>query len=413
MSLRIAVLCPHFQPDTAPTGAVMTRIVDELVARGHEVHVITALPWYRDHAIAPGWEGKWIRREVTAWGSITRVYPFPGDDKTNLLRRALGFLGFTVLAAVGGARGGRVDAVLSMSPPLTNGTLGWLIRLIRRGVYVFNIQDIFPDAAVQSGAISATSTLGRIVIPVARWLERFSYHRADAVTVLSADLQANVTAKMRPGAAGRVRVIPNFVLTDEIRPLDRHTTYRDELGIGDETVVLYAGNVGFSQSLEMLLYAARRLPQVTFLINGEGGAKTSLIAAAADIPNVRFGGYQPMERLSEVLATGDIHVVPLKRGLGNVSVPSKTYSILAAGRPVVAAIDPGTEVPRILVASKAGIAVPADDQNAFTSALRELVDNPTRRAEMGVAGRQWVESAASPAAVAAAYEALFFELLGA
>ena len=410
MSLRLVVLCPHFEPDTAPTGAVMTRIVQELAALGHEIQVITALPWYRDHAIAPGWQGRWIRREATSWGSITRVNPFPGANKTNLLRRAGGFGGFTLLAAVASLRGGRVDGVLAMSPPLTNGLLGWFIHLVRRGPLVFNIQDVFPDAAVQSGAISKDGRKGRMIIAVARSLERLSYHRSDAVTVLSEDLQANVAAKVKPNFVKNVRVIPNFVLTEQLRPLDRLTDYRCEIGIGDEVVVLYAGNVGFSQSLDLMISAARALPHATFLINGEGVAKAALVAAAGGLANIRFGDYQPIERLPELLATGDLHVVPLKTGLGNVSVPSKTYSILAAGRPIVAAIDAGTEVPRILAASNAGLAVPPDNADAFVSALATLIDDPQRRATMGANGRAWVLQAASPAAVARAYAQLFHEV---
>lgn len=413
--LRLAVLCPHFEPDTAPTGVVMTRIVREFVAAGHEVHVITALPWYRDHAIEAGWGGRLIRRETTSWGSITRVHPFPGNDKANLLRRALGFLGFSALAGWCGIRGGRVDGVLSMSPPLTNGLIGWAMKVVRRAPLVFNIQDVFPDAAIETGAIT-----NRTMISVAYWLERVSYHRADAVTVLSTDLRDNVVAKIQrrhgakaSSAADRVRVIPNFVLTDEIRPLDRLTRYRRELGIGHEPVVLYAGNVGFSQSLELMLDAARALPEATFVINGDGAAKTSLMRAAAGLANVRVGGYQPMDRLAEVLATGDVHVVALRAGLGRVSVPSKTYSILAAGRPVVAAIDPGTEVPRILADSGAGIAVAPDEPTAFVDAVATLLADPARREAMGHAGRAWVERAASPASVASAYEALFRELAAA
>ncbi|MEY2415373.1 MAG: colanic acid biosynthesis glycosyl transferase WcaI, partial [Ilumatobacteraceae bacterium] len=113
--LRIAVLCPHFAPDTAPTGEVMTRIVTELAALGHEVDVVTALPWYRGHAVEDGWEGKWVRRERTEWGSIIRVNPFPGSDKRNLVRRAAGFVGFSALAGLTSLRGGRVDAVIAMS----------------------------------------------------------------------------------------------------------------------------------------------------------------------------------------------------------------------------------------------------------------------------------------------------------
>lgn len=399
--LRLAVLCPHFAPDTAPTGEVMTRIVHELVALGHEVHVITALPWYREHRIEAGWEGKWVRRETVDWGSITRVNPFPGTDKRNLLRRAAGFAGFNVLSGLASLRGGRVDAVIAMSPPLTIGLTGWVTHLVRRGPLVFNIQDIFPDAAVETGAIT-----NRRIIAVARWLERVSYHRAAAVTVLSDDLRDNVVAKVKRSYRERVHVIPNFVDTEFIRPADRMTPYRAELGIGQEPVVLYAGNVGFSQSLEMVVDAARDFPGVTFLINGDGAARASLVERAAGLGNVRFNGYQPKDRVPEVLATGDIHLVPLKKGLGRVSVPSKTYSILAAGRPVLAAIDPGTEVPRMLEASGGGRAVAPDDPAAFTAALAEMLADLPAAAAAGAAGREWVLGAASPAAVARAYERL-------
>jgi colanic acid biosynthesis glycosyl transferase WcaI len=156
--------------------------------------------------------------------------------------------------------------------------------------------------------------------------------------------------------------------------------------------------------------AARRLPRATFVVNGDGAARATVEAAAAEIPNVRVAGFVPDDRLVELLATGDVHVVPLRRGLGAVSVPSKTYSILAAGRPVVAAIDRGTEVPRLLAASGAGVAVPPDELDPFVAALAALVDDPERAAAMGRAGREWVKGIASPAAVAAAYEALITAL---
>ncbi len=403
--LRIVVLCPHFAPDAAPTGEVMTRIVSELAELGHQIHVVTALPWYRGHAVEPGWEGKWVCRETTAWGSITRVNPFPGGDKRNLARRALGFAGFSALAGLASLRGGRADAVVAMSPPLTMGLTGWGTHVFRRGPLIFNIQDVFPDAAVETGAIT-----NRWIIAAARRLERISYHCAAAVTVLSDDLRENVAAKMQTSRRGDVRVIPNFVDTEVIRPQDRMTSLRRELGIGGETVVLYAGNVGFSQSLEMVVEAAKAMPSLTFLINGDGAARASLHDLGAGLANLRFSGYQPIERLAEVLATGDIHLVPLKAGLGRVSVPSKTYSILAAGRPVLAAIDQGTEVPRILADSGGGVCVPPDDLAAFTDALRSLAGDPAGRDRMAVAGRRWVERAASPAAVARAYADLIVEL---
>ncbi len=403
--MRLVVLCPHFEPDTAPTGEVITRIVHELARRGHRIDVVTALPWYRHHAIEPGWTGRRVRHEQRPWGRIARVDPFPGKDKRRIVRRAAGFVGFSALAGVQAARGGRVDAVLAMSPPFTMGLTGWGAHLLRRGPLVYNVQDVFPDAAIATGAITDAR-----LITVARRIERLTYRMARVVTVVGEEMRANVAAKMPAGRAGDVVVIPNFVDTEAIRPLDRNTALRAQLGIGDEPVVMYAGNIGFSQSTEMIVEVARRMPDVTFLVNGGGSGLPALRDASAGLANVRFNGYEPKERIAEVLATGDVHLVPLRAGLGSVSVPSKTYSILAAGRPVVASIDPGTEVPRLLTASGAGVAVAPDDPDALHAALVELLADAPRRAAMGAAGRAWVEQHASPAAAADAYEALFRRL---
>ncbi len=404
--LRLVVLCPHFAPDLAPTGVVMTRIVSELAARGHELHVVTSLPWYRNHAIEPGWGGRLWRTEKTEWGSIIRVHPFPGKSKSNLLRRALGFIAFSYAVGIRSVHADglpfKVDGVLAMSPPLTLGLTGWFTKIIRRAPLVFNIQDVFPDAAIQTGAIS-----NRKIIAAAKWLERMSYQRSDAVVLLSQDLRANIANKIDKRFHQRLHVIPNFVDTYAITPQNRMTAYRSELGIGDQLVVMYAGNVGFSQSLNLVVDAAAKFPDVAFVINGDGAARKKLEEDCAQLTNVYFGDYQPIERLSEVLATGDIHLVPLRAGLASVSVPSKSYSILAAGRPMLAAIDPGTEIPNMLQQSGAGVAVEPDNSTAFIEALRQLVSGREQLREMGSRGRAWVETHASPASVAARYEAIF------
>ena len=404
--LRIAVVCPHFAPDSAPTGVVMTRVVNELVALGHEIHVVTSLPWYAKHRVEPEWQHvRWrTRTRLEPWGSVTRLDPFAGDDKRNLLRRAIGFLGFSVTAAVAGvrvARGRRLDAVFVMSPPLTLGVTGWVIARVRRAPLFVNVQDVFPDAAVESGAITS-----RTVIALARRLETWVYARAEVVTVLSDDLADNLRAKVPAHRAWRIRTIPNFVDVEAIRPLDRMTDYRRELGLDDRPVVMYAGNVGFSQSLDLMIDAARALPDVWFVINGDGAARRDLESRASDLPNLVFGDYQPAERLPEVLATGDVHAVLLKRGLGRVSVPSKTYSIMAAGRPIVAAVDPGTEVTRLVERSVGGTCVPPDDSSAFVAAVRDMVSDPDRVRSMGRSARTHVEAEASPTAVAMAYATL-------
>src|SRR4051812_26196140 len=217
--MKLLVLSPPFEPDAAPTADVISRIVGELAERGHQVHVVTALPWYANHAIEPGWTGRLVRRQLTPWGSITRIHPFP-SDKRSIARRALGFGAFSGLAAVVASVGGRVDAVLSMSPPLTLGLTGWVASRLRRAPLVFNIQDVFPDVAIELGKLPSWA------IRPSQWLERFSYHRADAVTVLSVDLRDNLVAKVDPRHRSKIRVIPNFVDTAQIAPQPDDTEYR-------------------------------------------------------------------------------------------------------------------------------------------------------------------------------------------
>jgi colanic acid biosynthesis glycosyl transferase WcaI len=272
---------------------------------------------------------------------------------------------------------------------------------------VFNVQDVYPDVAIELGALENKALMG-----AARRLEAFCYDHADATTVLSEDLRDNVRAKARHPE--RVHVIPNFVDTTFVRPMDKENAYRREFGLEGRRVVMYAGNVGLSQSLDTVLECAGALgyeEDVVFVINGQGAARAELEQHARGLTNVRFVDMQPPDRLPELLAAADIHLVPLRKGLARSSVPSKTYSILAAARPLVASVDPGSEVARVVERSRAGVAVPPEDAEALTKAVRTLLDSTEEMQRMGEAGRAWVESWASPAAVAESYEGLFDRLL--
>jgi colanic acid biosynthesis glycosyl transferase WcaI len=414
--MRVLAICPHFEPDTAPTGVVMTRIVRELLGLGVDVDVVTSLPWYRNHAVEPEWRGKPMRRAIEPGLTVTRLHPFP-SNKGNLVARSVSFGAFTVEAAAWAvARGGRPDVVFAMSPPITLGMAGYLAAKRWRAPLVFNIQDVFPDAAVASGAIT-----NQRVIRTAERLELSLYRKSAAVTVLSEDLAENVSNKLGrsgrgPGRSPRIEVIPNFVDTQAIQPADRATPYRDEFDLGDRVVVMYAGNVGHSQPLDLVLDAARHYrdrDDVVFVINGNGSERERLEAAAHDLTNVRFVDFQPAERLSEVLASADIHLVLLHEGLAAASVPSKMYSILAAGRPILASVDRGTEVQRTLETSNGGIATDAGDTDGFHRGLGLLIEQRQRREEMGTAAREWVEQWHAPRQVAEQYLALFAAVQGA
>lgn len=406
MSVKIQVLCPHFEPDSAPTGEFMSAIVNNLGERGHELHVVTALPWYREHAVEEGWGGKLIQTETRSWGEIARVHPFP-TDKRNIGARAAAFAGFTAVG-LGTAVLDRFDPdiVFAMSPPLSLGLAGWLAAERRRVPFVFNIQDVFPDVAIETGTISNPK-----VIAAAKRLERFVYDRSDVVTVLSEEMQRNVDAK----TTSRTEIIPNFVDISTFEPQPLENSYRSEYGLEGQTVVMYCGNVGFSQSIELLADAARQLRHIenlTFVVNGGGSAIGEVQRRAEGLDNFRVIPYQPVERVPEVLAAADIHVIPLRKGLAWSSVPSKLYKILAVERPVIASVDEGTEVGRVVVEAGAGYAVPPDDPAPLVAKIESLLADESGRSAMGRSGRAWVEQWTTPARAAEQYEAVFNSLVG-
>lgn len=409
-ALRILVLCPHFEPDLhAATGEVMTRLVQALGARGHTLDVVTSLPWYRDHDVEPEWRGRPVRRERTGFGSVTRVWPFP-TDKGRLAARGVAFVAQTALSIAVGVTRRRPDVVLSMSPPIFFGSAGGLLARRFRVPFVFNVQDIFPDVAIELGMLTNDR-----VIDLARRHERRLYRRADAVTVLSEDQAANVRSKLPAEAHGRVRIIPNVVDTGRVQPVDRLTEYRRQHEIDEDTmVVMYSGNVGLSQSFGLVEAAARRFAgrrDVLFVINGEGAARRAVERWAAELPNVLVTDFAPRHQVSDVLGSADLHLVLLSTGLARSSTPSKLYGILAAGRPVLAAIDRGSEADRIVTEAGAGAVVPPDDPPAFIAALESLLASPDDLAAMGGRAHDYAGRMSTPEQQAEAYETLFGQVI--
>lgn len=409
--MRLLVITPHFAPDTAPTGVIVSALVDEWCRLGHDIHVVTSLPWYQEHRVVDGWRARAILRGRHGPAVVTRLYPFPvRKDRTGW--RAAAFCAFTALAAVAAAAArGPFDAVVALSPPITLAFAARLAALRHDCPLILNVQDVFPDVAVTVGELKSPW-----LVRLAGRLERSAYRTTNAITVVSTDLEANIRVKLadipHPPV---VETIPNFTDTANLRPLDRITDYRVEHGLGDRTVVMYAGNLGHSQSLDLVVEAARRhrhRDDLTYVINGGGVRSQDLAAVSSELPNLVVVDYQPVERLAEVLATADIHAVPLRAGLASASVPSKVYSVMAAGRPVVASVDPGSEVARMVIDAGAGLVVPPDDPDAFVAAVEYLGSEVELRNRMGIAGRAWVEKCQSSAVVAYGYMDLVERLNG-
>ena len=189
--MRLLVISPHLEPDTAPTGVIVSAILEELNQLGNEIHAVTSLPWYEKHEVEKNWKGKglqkFIRTDNEKYGRVTRCYPFPASKKS-LIKRGLGFIGFTAMAAISTLfTRKKFDAVLTLSPPLTLGLVGWIASRRHRCPHILNVQDVFPDVAIQVGAITSPQ-----MIRIFKKLERLCYKKSAAISVLSEDLAENV-----------------------------------------------------------------------------------------------------------------------------------------------------------------------------------------------------------------------------
>lgn len=408
--MRILLLTLYYKPDVAANAVIMTELAEELSALGHSVTVVTTFPHYKGNVIDERYQGKLIQREMQDDIEIIRTYLYTSPNKQSLLVRFLNYVSFNLLSTLAGLFSGPQDVILAPSPPLTIGFSAYIISLFKRIPYIYNVQDIYPDVVIKLGILTT-----KWVIRFSRWLERFVYKRARHITVLSQGFKANLLAKGVPEE--KLTIIPNFVDTDFIRPLSQENSFRDRFDLKDRFVVLYAGNLGHSQNIEDVLESAQRLEMqedIVFVIVGNGSRKPELKALASkmDLSNVHFIPFQPREDVPQIYAAADVCLVPLKKDIARDSVPSKAYTIMASGRPIIASVDPGSDAWSLVQAAECGLCVEPENSQSLAEAIRTLYHDPDLRARLGRNGREHVVANYTRRVVARQYDELLRLVVG-
>jgi colanic acid biosynthesis glycosyl transferase WcaI len=374
-----------------------------LVQRGHQVTVITTVPHYPSGRVPDSFRGKWIWRSEEQGVKVIRV-GLPSVKRANLAQRLLQFSCYQ-LGAIWAGRSEKYDAVFVANPALWIWLpFTWFV-VLRRKPSIFSIYDLYPDVGVVLGIFHH-----RPVIATVAALERFCLNRSVIVRIISESFRPGLRALKVPDA--KMALVHDYVDTDLIRPLPRDNPFAREHGLADRFVLLYAGNLGLSQGLEHVLVAAERLagcPELRFVFVGDGGGRDLLVARTEQLhlANVQFIPFQPRARLPEVLASADISLITLRRGIGAGSMPSKAFSILASGRPVLASVDPGSETWKLIERAGAGLCVPPEDPAALVDAILTLKQNRALRERLGINGRIWAEQHHSPESAAEQFEKLF------
>ena len=416
---KILLLTLVFAPDGVSTAVLMTELAQELQAAGHEVTVLTTTPHYNvelearaRQPLTPHW-GRWLyRSELDGIPVYHAAIPVKGD---RVGARLLDYLRFHLISTLAGLFAvGHYDLLLVPSPPLTIGLSAWLLGLLRRVPFIYNVQEIYPDVAVSLGVLR-----NRQVIRALEGLERFIYGRAREITVISEWFRRRLLEKGVPEA--QLTVIPNFVDTDFMQPQPVSARPRNDFArqhdLVDKFVVLYAGNIGLTQGFETILAAAqalRHLPDLRFVIVGDGTRRAWLAEqlASTDLANVLLLPYQPRSVVPQIYGAADLCLVPLKRGTAQETFPSKIYTIMAAGRPVIAAADPDSELAWVVEHAGCGWSVPPDDAGALATAIADAYVQRATLPYHGQQGRTYVLANHSRHAVTHHYDTLIRQMLG-
>ncbi|MBA1146050.1 glycosyltransferase WbuB [Ectothiorhodospiraceae bacterium WFHF3C12] len=408
--MRILIHAINFSPELTGCGKYTGEMAEWLAGEGHEVRVVTAPPYYPDWRVWSGYSSVSYRHERHERHEGLRVWRCPlwVPRRPGSLARIIHLASFALssLPVMLCQVFWRAELVIVVAPTILCAPAAWLAARFSGSPCWLHVQDFELDVAMGLAGVGRSQTrriTGRI--------ERYLMRRFDVVSTISERMLSRLADK---GVDPESRALfPNWVDTGSIFPLDGPSPMRQELGIGmDQVVVLYAGNMGRKQGLEILIEAARALEgdsSITFVLAGAGAAREELEEAARELTNIRWLPLQPIERLNQLLNLADIHVLPQRADAADLVMPSKLTGMLASGRAVVATAAPGTQVARVV--EPCGEVVSPGSSQELAGALRALAVDEARRQELGRKARDYAVDALGQHSVLAGFVSRARELV--
>jgi colanic acid biosynthesis glycosyl transferase WcaI len=405
-----------FAPDSNSTAILLSEMARRLRHFGHDITVLTTTP--HNNAALDALTSKLLKPK---WGRLLLQSTYEGIPVYHARVRAKGsrifvrffdYIRFPVLATMAGICLCKpFDLVFACTPPPTLGLGAVIVAAFRRRPLIYNVQEIYPDIAVSLGVFK-----NRALIQLIEWLERLIYTRAEVVVVISECFRQKLLAKGVPEE--KLRVIPNFIDVDFIQPLSRVNSFSVEHALINQFVVLYAGNLGLTLDLETIIGAADKLrlvQEICFLIVGDGVRREWFVESLerSGAMNVRLLPQQPWSEVPKIYASSDVCVIPQRPGTAYGTFPSKIYTIMAAGRPVIVSAESDTELASIVTHAQCGKVVPPGNPAALARAIMNFYEEREGLAEMGRRGRNFTVQHHSAQVVAQQYHKLAREIVSA
>jgi len=384
---RVVVYGMNYAPEIAGVGKYTGEIAEHLASQGMDVVVVTTPPHYPGWKVQAGYRNAYSS-ELQAGVKVLRC-PLILREKMGGVWRLIAPLSFAIASAPVAfwtIVRRRPDAVICVEPTLFAAPAAQLAAKLAGSRTVLHVQDLEVDAAFAVGHLGSKAWLKKLGYT----FERFALRHFDSIVTISNRMAERLVDKGL--AKSKVSVIRNWVDLSHIFPLTEKSIYRTELGYSEEDfVLLYSGNIGAKQGLNVLLEAAEKLENqqnLHFIVAGEGPAKAELQARFSHLNNVRFMGFQPYSRLNEFLNMPDLHVLPQERGAADLVLPSKLGGMLASGRKILVTADEGTELAEFV--EGAAVVIPPGEADTMATAISDAArqgdfprneDKQRRRAE--------------------------------
>ena len=384
--MRVCLLTQYYPPEVTGIGPFTGELARFLAAKGMDVTVIAPYPHYPRWSHQPPFERRRPRRQSERTGGVNliRKQTYIPSARPNTAAR----IRYDSSLALASLREVRIwsDAQVGIciSPPLQLTAVGALARFGRGVPMILHLQDLVPDAAVAVGMMSDS-----VLLKVARIVERIAYKSATHISVISPAFRDNIMRKGIP--ASKITVLPNWVSLAAPNPKTA-ADFRAKLGIRpDQTLVLYSGNIGRKQGLEMVVNAAQLADRgIHFVIVGAGTERALLAAQMDRMPTTRVSLADLQTDFPSTLAAADILLLPQLEAVTESVAPSKLLSYMAAGRPIIAAVNGQSAAARLVADSGAGMIIPPEDPAALVEAVKTLQADSRRCTEMASAGRHHV-----------------------
>lgn len=375
----------YYYPEQCAGIFVVDDLMHRLAAEGDESVIYVPTP---TRNVREGVE--WKRKEVHCDDKmVVKRFRMYGEGKNPLLR-ALRYC-FCELVYLHHLLCDKYDVAFIDSTPPIQGLKLPIVRLFRKCPVVYNAQDLFPDTLSGTGLAKK----GGLLWKIGSWVARVTFNNTDKIIAISEDIKRTLVEE-KGIPADKVAVVYNWVDSDAVVPIAKEENpLFEEFGLNREKFhVVYAGNLGNAQNINIVVDAAARLrdnENVEFVVFGSGGLESDIRARieTEGLKNLRLLPLQPVERVKYVYSLGDVCLVSCKEGLGGSAMPSKTWSILSCGRPVLANFDEG-ELQMILTKNQLGVFTKAGDLEGFVEAISQLAAEPEKCEKMGARGRQFI-----------------------